>query len=117
MVKHSMQEDFDMKKIIVFVGIANLAGLFLLSGVAMASERGAHRQFRQQVRIHQGAMSGDLTRGEIRELEREQLRIRHAKRLAWRDGVLDPWERARLKRMQDRANHHIYRYKHNDVGR
>ncbi len=117
MVKHSMQEDFGMKKISILVGIGGLAGLFLLSSVAMASGRIAHRQFRQQLRIHQGVRSGDLTLGEIRGLQCEQLSIRHTKRKAWRDGVLDPWERAHLERMQDRASRHIYRYKHNDMGR
>lgn len=117
MVKFYVKEDLDMKKISIFVGIGVLAGLFALSSTAMAAGRVTHRQFRQQVRIHQGIRSGELTRGEVRGLERQQVRIQRTKRRAWRDGSLQPWERAHLEYMQDRSSHRIYRYKHNDVTR
>jgi len=106
-----------MKKIGILVGIGALAGLFAFSGVATAAGRVGHRQFRQQKRICQGVRSGELTRGEVRGLERQQLRIQRTKRRAWSDGELQPWERAHLEYMQDRASHRIYRFKHNDISR
>ncbi|OPX37590.1 MAG: hypothetical protein DRN37_06940 [Thermoplasmata archaeon] len=106
-----------MKKIGILVGIGVLTGLFAFCGVATATGRVGHRQFRQQKRIGQGIRSGELTRGEVRGLERQQVRIQRTKRRAWSDGKLQPWERARLEFMQDRASHRIYRYKHNDVTR
>jgi hypothetical protein len=117
MDKFCIKEDLDMKKIGILVGIGALAGLFAFSGVAMAAGRVGHRQIRQQARIHQGIWSGDLTRGEVRGLERQQLRVQRTKRRAWSDGQLQPWERAHMEYMQDRASNRIYRYKHNDVAR
>ncbi|RMF84391.1 MAG: hypothetical protein D6739_05990 [Nitrospirae bacterium] len=70
------------------------------------------RQRHQQVRILQGIHQGDLTRGEVRRLEREQRQIERARRRAWADGTLTPRERARLHLRQDRASAHIYKARH-----
>ncbi|MBN2430596.1 MAG: hypothetical protein JXQ27_03940 [Acidobacteria bacterium] len=71
------------------------------------------RQVNQQAHIRQGIRSGELTRGEVRLLQREQAKIRCHKRIAKSDGVVTTWERKKLTREQNRANRHIYQAKHN----
>ena len=100
----------------VYVMVAG--GIIVLSvayvGPVLAGQM-ANRQIRQQKRIHQGVVSGELTAGEAADLEREQCRIQHRKRNAWSDGELSPGERAHLHYEQDRASADIYRKKHNDA--
>ena len=97
-------------------------GAVLLSGVLVAgllcvdsanAGRVGKRQVRQQKRIQQGVASDELSRKEVRRLEREQRQIQRAKRKARQDGEVTAKERGKLERMQDRANRHIYRAKHN----
>lgn len=78
------------------------------------------REARQERRIDQGIYSGELTRNEIRRLEREQ---NHIDRLEDRyrtsgDG-LSPRERERLERALNHSSRDIYRQKHDrqDRGR
>ena len=79
--------------------------------------RPKNRQIKQQKRIHQGIRGGELTKGEVVKLEREQRRIQKSKRKAWSDGKLTPRERVRIEHRQDRASRHIYKAKHNDRDR
>jgi hypothetical protein len=71
------------------------------------------RELNQQYRIRQGLRSGRLTPGEFRRLEHQQGRIRLAEARMRADGHLNRYERARLHRMENRANCNIYRYNHN----
>ncbi len=105
-----------MKKLGMVMGIATLLTIFIGMDTALAG-RVANRQIRQQRRIHQGIRSGELTRREIRRLERDQFKIQRFKRNAWSDGRLTPRERVRLEHGQNRASRHIYRLKHNDIHR
>jgi hypothetical protein len=75
------------------------------------------RQLKQEKRIAQGIRSGELTRGETRQILRQQHRIQRHKRLARADGELTRKEKARLEMHQDRASANIYRLKHNDRNR
>jgi hypothetical protein len=102
-----------MKKLGTMLVIAGMITCFVGADAALAGRVG-NRQFNQQKRIHQGIKSGELTRGEIRQLKKEQIRIQRHKHKAWSDGKLTPRERVMLKREQDRASRHIYRLKHND---
>jgi hypothetical protein len=70
------------------------------------------RERREQQRIRQGMRSGELTRREGRRLEAEQGRIRGYEWYAKSDGHVSRAERRRLDHMLDRANHDIYRQKH-----
>ena len=103
-----------MKKVCVMFVAGILASFLVYSQIALAGPI-TDRQVRQQKRIHQGVVSGELTGHEAAVLEGEQQRIRKTKREAWSDGQLTPEERARLHYQQDRASTHIYRKKHNDV--
>lgn len=102
-----------MKKFGLAVAMMMVMASFLFVNTAFAG-RVKHRQIRQQKRIHQGVVSGELTRHETRRLEREQIHLQHAKRKAWSDGQLTRRERVRLEIGQDRASRDIYRAKHND---
>jgi hypothetical protein len=88
-----------------------LAAVLALGGTAEAGVNG--RQHRQADRIRQGVASGDLTCREAARLSRQQARIRAEE--AWfrsNDGVLGPWERAKLNRDLNRTSRRIYRQKH-----
>jgi len=89
---------------------------FICANSAMAGKI-KNRQVNQQKRIHQGIHSGELTGREIKNLEKEQLRIQKTKKRAWSDGTLSPKERLQLKYQQDKASNHIYRLKHNNLER
>ena len=102
-----------MKRISMLLVMAGIITLSIGTHEAFAG-RISDRQIMQQKRIHQGIRSGELTRCEIRRLEREQFRIHRLKKRAWRDGWLSTRERLRLERRQDLANRHIYRLKHNN---
>lgn len=96
--------------------ILSATALFLaastLPGAAQAW-RTERREDNQQQRIWRGAMKGDLTPRELRNLARQQHRIDRAQQRAAADGVITPRERRELKRMQDRASRNIYRKKNN----
>lgn len=95
-----------------------LAGLVILGSLpALAGPYSPNidqREMNQERRIYQGVRSGQISPWEFRHLENEQARIRAAEARIRADGRLDRSERARLTRMQDRANRDIYRYKHNN---
>lgn len=105
-----------MKKIVILLACGLVAPALVSPNLAHAGRVG-RRQVRQQKRIHQGIMSGELTRRETGALEREQHHIQRAKRVALRDRQVTPREGFRIDRMQDRASRHIYRLKHNDISR
>ena len=105
-----------MKKMGILMGIGMFALFFVFCDAALAGRVGK-RQIHQQKRIHQGVKSGELTWGETRKLERQQVRVQRTKRRVWSDGNLTPGERVHLEKMQDRSSHRIYRLKHNDVTR
>ena len=101
-----------MTKLCVMVAAGMLVSSVVFPRAAVAGQIG-DRQIRQQERIHQGVVTGELTGREAAALEREQCRIQKIKQRAWIDGELSPVERARLHNLQDRASAHIYKKKHN----
>ncbi len=105
-----------MKRIFVLCVIS----LFTLSSLASIASAGTpgNRQAHQRARIHDGVKNGDLLPREARRLAIEQRHIQKTKkRMRADDGKLDPAERARLDKMQDRASRHIFRAKHNGRAR
>lgn len=93
-------------------------GLFLLAfGVAAqaqtATPGATSRQAAQQKRIKQGVNSGELTRGEAVQLEKQQRRVNRSKKQAKADGQVTAAERAQIHRQQNRASKNIARKKHN----
>ncbi len=106
-----------MKRICSLITIAIAATSLLLINPAAAAERPGTRQIHQQKRIHQGVESGEITRKEYRNLQREQAAIQRSKRQAWSDGQLTRKERVRLEHQQNKSSRHIYRAKHNTADR
>ncbi len=92
--------------------LASIAALGTFAAApAFADDIDATR-LRQQERIQQGRASGQLTRSEYFELEREQARIGAMIHRARADGRVDPYERREIARVQDEASRHIWREKH-----
>ena len=91
-------------------------GLALALGTATLAEAGPRhlRARHHRARIHQGVESGALTPVERKALDAEHAAIREAREMMLEDGTLSPAERRKLDAMQDRANRHIRRLKHND---
>src|SRR5215475_11424071 len=95
-----------------------LSCLALVGGITYTEAANTNqRQRNQQLRIRQGVRSGELTRHEVRRLEREQTRIRRDEAWAKSDGVFTPRERARIQQEQNRASADIYRQKHDNQTR
>lgn len=96
-----------------------LTAALLVAGAASASAQGwgwstwsrgddvDARQARQMERIERGYRDGSLTPGEAAGLIEQQRRIAEAERRAKWDGYVDPYERARLRAMQDDASRSI----------
>ncbi len=74
-------------------------------------------QKKQQIRIHQGIKSGELTRGEVRKLENQQKVIQRDKKIAKADGIVTSRERKNIRKEQNRASNNIYKKKHNRIKR
>ena len=100
-------------KWVAILGTTLCAGLLPITSSAATLNR---RQHNEQVRIHQGIRSGELTRAEARRLEAEQARIRANERIARQDG-LSAKERERLQNQLKRASRDIYRQKHDNQDR
>lgn len=99
-----------MRKTLIFAAICSLA---TMSAAVDAKSRINQRQDFQQHRIARGINSGSLTAREAARLERNQAHIaRYEARSRADGGGLNRTERARIETMQDRANHRIYRQKH-----
>lgn len=88
----------------------------LAAAPAFADDIDATR-LRQQERIQQGRTSGQLTRHEYYELEREQARIGALIHRARLDGRMDPYERREIVAAQEEASRHIWREKHDGEAR
>ncbi|HEV7415645.1 MAG TPA: hypothetical protein VGN98_05785 [Tianweitania sediminis] len=99
-----------MKKVIL-----GALALVIASAVPSLAQtyRTEAREVRQEHRILRGAVRGDLTRQELRQIERQQRRIDRSQWRAARDGYISPRERRRIERQQDRASRNIARKTHN----
>jgi hypothetical protein len=99
-------------------GIAAAACLLLASLAMPAAAADIEtRQYRQQMRIHQGIRSGELTHAEAGRLGMERARTERLEHRFRADGRFTPRERARIQHRLDRSSHHIYRARHNGWGR
>src|SRR5262249_19585127 len=95
-----------------------MSGAVLCAVVSATSLFGANaidrREHREQARIRQGVRSGELTRQEVKKLEKEQGRIKAAEFRAKADGNFTPKEKAHLERKLNQASRDIYRQKHDN---
>jgi uncharacterized membrane protein YebE (DUF533 family) len=104
-----------MKSIRVLLLVAAFAALTsTLASAGTATPRIDRREARQADRIHQGVQSGELTRGETRQLVQGQRHVHRMEARAKADGRVTPRERARITRAQNHQSRHIARFKHND---
>ncbi len=101
-----------MKRISAVLLAAALLAL-TASLASAATPRVDRREARQRARIHQGVVSGQLTRAEAVRLRAGQRHIQRLERRAKCDGVVTPRERARLERAQNHESRAIARLKHN----
>ena len=83
-----------MKKVLAVAALIAFAGLVVVQPVLAG--KGAGRHFKQGKRICQGIGSGELTRGETRQLAKQQQRFRKHHRISWTDGTLTGKERVGL---------------------
>ena len=102
-----------MKRMIVGAALL-VAGLFLQT---VSAQTVAGTQVKQEMRIKQGVRTGELTRREANHLQIQQAQIKHDKRVAKRDGIVTPRERAYIKAEQAHANRAIFVQKHDRQGR
>jgi hypothetical protein len=101
-----------MKKIMM------ITAMLLITIASVQAQSGVNtRQKAQRVRIAEGRIDGDLTRGEAALLNRQQRHIRRSECAAKADGVVTVRESRELHRKQQRASHMIRRAKHNPVDR
>lgn len=99
------------RKVFTVAAAAIVGGLAGISS-ASAYDRVDQRQANQQERIRAGVASGQIDRGEYRQLQGEQARIAALERQFKRDGRLSYAERAELERLQDRASRNIKQERH-----
>lgn len=78
-----------------------------------AHAQGRTRSVNQERRIRQGVRSGELTRLEVRRLQRQERHLRMTRRAAMADGRVTPRERKEIRREQRRISREITRKKHN----
>ncbi len=98
-------------KTIQAIGAAFIVAL--LTGNTMLAQSSINdREKRQQRRIGAGVKNGELTKKEVRKLEREQARIHAKEAKAKADGEFTAKERAKIQKQQNKASRHIYRQKH-----
>jgi hypothetical protein len=109
--KYTQKEIVQMKKTL-FYTVFTLLALSLLADAALAGQV-ARRQATQQERIQQGISSGSLTAVEAPALNMEQRHIRMVKKRFLAEGVLTRVERRKLGILQEKADDHIRRLKHN----
>jgi hypothetical protein len=99
-------------------GIAmTAASLMLVGNLAFAQSTINQRERRQQRRIADGVRDGELTRREVRKLEKEQARIHRREAKAKSDGEFTAKERAKIRKQQKKASRHIYKEKHDKQDR
>jgi len=93
-----------------------LAGMALMfaSAPALAGAPWVdQREHRQAVRIYKGIQNGELSFRESAMLIRVQLYVRRMERAFKSDGIVTPWERARLHQALNRQSACIFIKKHN----
>lgn len=102
-----------MKRLAILVMATALAvSMAGLASAHTATPRVHRRIARQEVRIHRGVRSGQLTAREAWRLQRGERHIRRMERRAQADGRVTARERIRLHRALGRQSHRIWRLKH-----
>ncbi len=106
-----------MKTIIFVFTLFTFAAFGLQAQAPARTPKVTQTQVRQQKQIKAGVRSGELTRPEGVQLENQQHRIHHQKKMAQADGVVTPQERQRIRHMQKRAGATIHHQKNDQQER
>ena len=86
--------------------------LIMISVISIAAaQRPVDRLQRNS--ISRAVRSGQITRTELLDLRKDQLRYQAMQRRALRDGIVTPYERRKLHRMKRQNRKEAFRYKHN----
>jgi hypothetical protein len=96
-----------------------ILGLFFLNGLnaqvltfyTTNTYHGPEKHISRKIKA--GIRSGELTRGEVKDLKREYRKIERIKRDAWRNGHLNRHERKRIDRAMFEFDRLLHRYLHN----
>jgi hypothetical protein len=99
-------------KAIVFVFALFSFSVFGLQAQSQPTPKVKQTQVQQHKRIKQGVRSGELTRPEAVQLQKQQVAIQRKKRVAKADGVVSPRERRHIRVSQKKASANIYHQKH-----
>ncbi len=105
-----------MKKALIILGLF-VFGVATFTNAQSKTPAVTKRQVNQQKRIVHGVKSGELTKGEVIQLERQQKNIQQTKRAAKADGVVTKRERVIIHHKQNKASANVYRKKHNNISR
>lgn len=98
------------------VAILTVSTLIFVSGVSVSLAEepvGKKAAINQKKRIEQGMKSGELTPGETRKLENEQIKLKKTEAEMKSDGKVTTKEKRILKNKREKASEHIYELKHN----
>lgn len=91
---------------------------FCASGFSQTTKKKVNkRQVVQQKKINQGVKSGELTKKEAVQLQKQQRNINQTKKAAKADGVVTRKEKAIINHKQNKAAGNIAKKKHNDKKR
>jgi uncharacterized membrane protein YebE (DUF533 family) len=104
-------------KTIKSIAAATLVSTLFLGNLAFAHGTIDQRERRQQGRIVEGFKDGELTRKEVRKLEKQQAKIHTAEARAKADGEFTAKERAKIQKKQNKASRQIYKEKHDKQSR
>ncbi len=78
---------------------------------------GTKRQNNQAERIGNGIVNNQLTKGEVKKLQKSQQKIDKYQEKAMGDGTLTDEEKAKMQNKLDKSSKQIHRLKHNDNGK
>ena len=102
-----------MKIKLVIIGIF-LVGFAFCSQAQTTKKKIVKTQVKQKNRIKHGVRNGELTKGEIVQLKKQQVNIQCAKRKAAADGKITRKEEAVIRNKQTKASRKIAQKKHNN---
>ncbi len=106
-----------MKNVIRLIALLAFLSVGTAYAQAQATPKVTERQINQQKRIKEGVVSGELTKGETVQLQKQQASVQRTKKRAKADGKVTKRERARIHKKQNLASKNVARKKHNNIDR
>jgi hypothetical protein len=107
-----------MNKLLLSIMVVLVSAAFTTTAMAGTKDHRVNKhQHNQHKRIAQGVKSGELTKGEAKDLRGDQKEIRQEEREFKSDGNLTKDERQELHQDQHAASKEIYQEKHDEQER